>query len=379
MTATSAPTAESAVSPLRRALPFVLLALGVVLLGLAQRGRTEGEPLDPRSTDPLGARGLVLLLERFGADVRIEGGAPPAGAVAVVLQDRLNEPETEALEAWVEEGGTLVVADPLSSLAPAIASGGEGLFGVEEEGDDVIEPSCPLRALSGVGAIDVSGGAPYRVPGDGIGCFPIEGGAYLVARRVGDGAVVALGGAGPFVNAQLDEADNAVLAVALMAPRGDGGTVVFVEPSDPGSGERSLRELVSRRVKDGLWQLLIALAVFALWRARRLGRPIVESQPVHIAGSELVLAVGNLLQQGRRRDAAAAMLRSDLRRNLSERLGVPVASSPEAFASAAAARAAVDPAAVEAALSAEPPADDAELVALARAVESLRNEVAHAR
>ena len=375
----SAPAVGSVASPLRRALPFVLLAVAVVLLGLAQRGRTEGEPLDPRSTDPLGARGLVLLLERFGADVRIEGGAPPAGAVAVVLQDRLNEPETEALEAWVEQGGTLVVADPLSSLAPAISSGGEGLFDVEEEGDDLIEPSCPLPALAGVGAIDVSGGAPYRVPSDGIGCFPIDDGAYLVARPVGDGAVVALGGAGPFVNAQLDEADNSVLAVSLMAPRGEGSTVVFVEPSDPGSGERGLRELVSRRVKDGLWQLLIALAVFALWRARRLGRPVVEPQPVQIAGSELVLAVGNLLQQGRRREAAAAMLRSDLRRTMSERLGVPVASSPEAFASAAATRAAVDPAAVEAALSAEPPADDAELVALARAVESLRNEVAHAR
>ena len=136
---------------------------------------------------------------------------------------------------------------------------------------------------------------------------------------------------------------------------------------------------MSRRVKDGLWQLLVAFGLFALWRARRLGRPIPEPQPVQIAGSELVVAVGNLLQQGRRREATAAMLQSDLRRTLSERLGVPVTAPPAAFAAATAARTGLDPATVEAALSPQPPADDAALVALARRVEALRNEVTHAR
>jgi hypothetical protein len=370
------------VTAARRAAPFALLALGLVLLGLvARKGRHEGDPLDPRSTDPLGARGLVLLLERFGTDVRIAGGVPDHGAVAVLLDDRLNERETDRLEAWVKAGGTLVVADPLSSLAPALRRDGGGLFDVEGADDDGLTPGCELAAVAPVDTIRVSGPAGYRVPAGSTGCFPIRdgaGGSYLVATPTGAGTIVALGGAGPFVNRQLDEADNAVLAVALLAPQGD-GRVVFVEPSVAGSGDRSLSELVSRRVKDGLWQLLVAFAVFALWRARRLGRPVLEPQPVQIAGSELVVAVGNLLQQGRRREAAAAMLRADLRRTLSDRLGVPLGAPPAAFAAAASARTGADPAAVEALLSPQPPHDDDALVALARNVESLRNEVAHAR
>lgn len=374
MTATSAGTA----SPVRRALPFVVLVAAVALLGLAQSGRQGGDPLDPRSTEPLGARGLVLLLERFGADVRLEGGPPP-GAVAVLLQDQLNEPESEELEGWVRAGGTLIVADPLSSFVPAIGDTGTDLFDVEDEDESRVAPSCPLEALQDVGEIDVAGAAPFRTPDDGIGCFPLDGGPYLVARPSGDGAIVALGGAGPFVNRQLDEADNAVLAVSLLAPEGEGSVVVFVEPSVVGTGQQSLLDLVSRRVKDGLWQLLVAFGLLALWRARRLGRPVPEPQPVQIAGSELVIAVANLLQQGRRREAAAAMLQSELRRTLSHRLGLPVTSPPDAFAAAASARAGLDPDAVTAALAPQPPADDAALVALARAVESLRNEVAHAR
>ncbi|HVF33062.1 MAG TPA: DUF4350 domain-containing protein, partial [Acidimicrobiales bacterium] len=132
-------------SPVRRALPFVVLVLGVVLLGaVAADGRSEGEPLDPRSTEPLGARGLVLLLERAGADVRLAGGRPSDGAVAVVLQDRLNEAETAGLEDWVADGGTLVVADPSSSLAPALRDDSSELFELDPEEDDVLEPACDL-------------------------------------------------------------------------------------------------------------------------------------------------------------------------------------------------------------------------------------------
>jgi hypothetical protein len=91
------------------------------------------------------------------------------------------------------------------------------------------------------------------------------------------------------------------------------------------------------------------------------------------------VAVGILLQQGRRRDAAAGMIRASLRRTLVERLGVPADASPEALAEVAAARTGVDRATVVAALSNTLPTDDDALVVLARTVELLRNEVAHAR
>ena len=363
----------------RRALPFALLAVAVLLIGLVSRnGRTEGEPLDPRSTGELGARGLVLLLERFGADVRLGGGLPPDGATAVVLRDQLNEDETDELEAWVRDGGTLVVADPLSSFAPAVGGSSTDLFDPESEDDELLRPDCRLPVVSGITRIRVSAATPYRDRRGQVGCFPTRGGSYLAARSEGEGTVIALGGGGPFVNDQLDDEDNAVLAVALFAPE-PGAVVTIVEPSVLGGGRKELRDLVSRRVKDGLWQLLLAFAVFALWKARRLGRPVLEPQPVQIAGSELVVAVGNLLQQGRRREAAAAMLQSSLRRTMSERLGVPADAPADVFAAAASARTGVEPSVVDAALSPVPPNDDAALVRLAQAVETLRNEVTHAR
>lgn len=365
-------------SALARAWPLLALGLAVVVLGLVTGGRrTDGEPLDPRSTGPLGARALVLLLERFGAQVDVSGDVAGRHTTAVLLVDQLGEGPRRRLRQWVEAGGTLVVADPMSGFAPALAPGDAGLFG--DGGDDEgtrLRPRCPLPALEGVSTIDVPGAVPLRLGGGGTGCFPVADGSYLVARPSGRGTVVALGGGGPFVNRQLDQADNSVLAVRLMAPLG-GERVVVLGPSAPGSGRQGLSDLISRRVKDGLWQLLVAFGLFALWRARRLGRPVLEPQPVQLAGSELVGAVGNLLQQARRRDQAAAMLRAQLRRSLGERLGLAVDAPPEVMAEAAAG-AGLQAAEVAAALASTPVPDDAALVRLAQSVESLRKEVRHA-
>jgi hypothetical protein len=362
----------------RRALPFVLLAVGVLLIGVFTRnGRNEGDPLDPTSTGELGAKGLVLLLEEVGADVAV-GTEPTSGGTAILLQDDLDDAQSERLRSWVEDGGTLVVADPLSPFAPAIDRGSASVFDVPDDDRGLLEPACDLAAVAGIRRIRADGAAPFRAePGD-VTCFPVDDGAYLVARPVGEGTVVALGGAGPFLNRELDVEDNAALAVALLAPR-DGTPVTFVRQDVPGGGRRTLRDLVSARVKDGLWQLLIAFAVFALWRARRLGRPVLEPQPVQIAGSELVVAVGNLLQHGKRRDAAARMLRSSLRRTLRDRLGVRPDAAADELAAAVAARTRLDADVVESTLSDRPVGDDAALVALARDVEELRNEVTHAR
>ncbi len=361
----------------RRAAPVAVLVLAVVAIGwVARPPRSGGEPLDPRSTEPLGARALVLLLERFGADVTV-GGPPRTGSVALLLGDRLNDRDRTALVRWVEGGGTLVVADPLSSFAPPIGRDSSGLLSPATSADRLVEPRCSLSVLATVGAVDLSGAAPLRAPSGAVGCFPVPGGSYLVARTQGTGAVVALGGAGPLVNANLAEADNAVLAVSLLASDSS-ASVVVIGPSTAGGGTRGLRDLVSRRVKDGLWQLLVAFGLFALWRARRLGRPVVEAQPVQIAGSELVVAVGALLQQGRRRAAAGAMLRAAVRTVLGERVGVPGEHDPERLAAAVSRYTDRDAAAVQAILSGPEPVDDAALVALARDVESLRNEVTNA-
>ena len=128
-----------------------------------------------------------------------------------------------------------------------------------------------------------------------------------------------------------------------------------------------------------LAQLLIAFVVFALWRGRRLGRPVAEVQPVEIAGSELVVAVGNLLQKAGRPEIAAERLRSDLHHDLTARLGLPVTTPPDVVADLAAARTGVERDAVARALAGPLPTTPDALVTAARDVEEVRTAVLGSR
>jgi hypothetical protein len=257
----------------------------------------------------------------------------------------------------VRDGGTLLVTDSASPLAPWPRRGSTdvGLFPAD------IDKRCGLPALRGVGRVSVGGGSVYDAPATVARCYPRNDGWWLVAAARGRGAVVAVGGAGAFVNRHLDEADNAAVAAAILAPRA-GSAVAVLQPPPPGAtGRRSLASLISSRVKAAGWQLGLAFVVLALWRGRRLGRPVDEPQPVQIDASELVVAVGELLQRSGARERAAELLRDDLHRDL-------------------AARAGVDPATVDAMLGdAAPPRDDAALVELAQRIEAVRLEVTRVR
>jgi len=362
----------------RRRLPRgATIALGVVAAALvaalvAGPPRRDGPPLDPRSDTPLGTSGLVALLERFDADVELSVGLPgPGDDVALVLQDQLDEEQTGAVARWVEQGGTLVVTDPGSSLTPPLSDPTSFLPDAEP-----VDPGrCTVDALRGLGEVD--GGAPvlYEVPAGAGSCFGDGDAAFVVVGSHGAGEVVAVGGAAFVTNEKLDEADNAVLALALLAPE-RGMRVRFVDPPLPvGGGDEALGDLVPGGVKRALVQLAVAFVLYALWRAVRLGRPVLEQQPVQIAGSELVAATGRLLARTRDPQAAADALRADRRRRLRTRLGVAPTADLDVLVAVTAARTGLPAEAVAAALDDRPiPTDDA-LVTLNRAVAALDQEV----
>jgi hypothetical protein len=98
---------------------------------------------------------------------------------------------------------------------------------------------------------------------------------------------------------------------------------------------------------------------------------------VEIAGSELVGATGRLLERGRAPGEAAEVLRAGLRRDLRARLGVTRDASPEALAQVVAERTGVDLDEARAAIGDHAVTNDDELVAVARAVASVHQEVLH--
>ncbi len=360
---------------LRRALPWLLVIAGLAVVAVVAGAPSNpaGGTLDPTSTSETGTKALVELLDSFGASVDTSASEPSDDTdVAVLFVDTLDETHTDSLDAWVRAGGTLVVADPFSSLSPSV-DGPIGAFGVAPALD---AQTCDIAALQDAARIDPGASVRYDVAED-QSCFGDGLVAYVVSRAEGEGRIIAVGGTDLFTNARLDQADNAVVATRLLVP--DAGThVALLAPgSGDGSSDRSLTDVLNLGVRLALAQLFVSFLVYAWFRARRLGRPVIESQPVEIAGSELVLAVGQLLQQTKRPQHAAYLLRVDVRRRLAERLGLAPDVPIDVLVDAVVGRTDVEPEKVWQALGDGPVADDHALLELAQNLEAVRQEVLH--
>jgi len=368
-------TAPAIASTRRRARAWApILGFAVAALGIAAvigPDPSRGPALDPSSTSPDGAKALVDTLRALGADVSVRSGAPDATrTTALILDDTMLGADRTATSNWVGSGGTLVLADPYSPLSPA----GVGELRSPGPLTPDAERGCGVPALRDVRRVDTGVTVSLRGPSGSTACFAGAGGAWLVIVPQGRGTVVVLGGPDALTNARLGRADNAVLAAALLTPRAR-ERVMVLGPRPPGSGTKTLSDLVAPRVRLALLQLAVAFVVVVAWRSRRLGRPVIETQPVELAGSELVAAVGHLLQRARGRDRAAAILRQDLRRTLATRLGLGVDATPDQVAEAAAAWSGIDSDRVRAVLVGATPTDEAALVRLGQEVVSVRQEV----
>jgi hypothetical protein len=333
----------------RSTLGWLALVLGVLVVGvlLVAPESQSNRALDPTAAGPSGAKGVVLLLEELGGDVSVRSRAPEGADTALLLDDRFGDAQRDELLVWVRDGGVLVVADPFSPLSE-LATGG----------------SCP-DAIDAVEALQFAPADQGRVRRD-PDCFR----GTVRSRPLGDGFVVVVGGPTPFVNELLDEDDNAVLAASLLVPTGD-EEVVFLHGA-LGTGDRQLVDMIGPRVAQAIAQAGIALLVYVLWRARRLGRAVVEPQPVRVAGSELTAAVGRLLGARRRPGDAAATIRLALVRDLERRTGVAPGGVADPLVAAVASRTGLDPAWVMGALVTRPVSSDADLVAVAADLDRIR-------
>jgi hypothetical protein len=357
---------------------LVAIVLALVVIG----GGGADRPLDPGSDERLGTSALVELARDLGADVRTTSSFPDLVGedvpdVIVLFADRLGNSQRTQLDAWIAAGGRLVVTDPVSEYTPPVADQFDDMIALPAGAR--LRDRCGIDALDGidVGGIEPrNGGVLYDAPAGSDTCIGDGPFAYVVATDQGEGTVVALGGSGLVVNAALAEGENAAVVAALVAPEAGADVTVFASDalSGGGSGSRTLTDLIPPGVKRGLWQLAVAFALYAAWRAYRLGRPVTEPQPVALAGSELVAAVGTLLDRTRSPAHAAAVLRADLHRFLADHLGLPPDTTPDVVARLAVERTGLDEATLERALY-EPVSDDDGLVRLASTIDRIRLEV----
>jgi hypothetical protein len=167
-----------------------------------------------------------------------------------------------------------------------------------------------------------------------------------------------------------------VLAAALLVPA-PGTRMAFVDGFDDLTGDRSLWDLVAPGVRWGLLLLGVALVVFGLGRARRLGRPVPETLPVELRSAELVIAVGTVLERHGVAHEAAERIRAETRRRLAATHGLPGDASPGELAAVVAARHHLGAAETFAVLAPRPAGARVDLLAETAALDRLGRRSAH--
>lgn len=277
------------------------------------------EPHGPVSssyaTDSEGVAAWATLLGRDGhrvVQLRVplgEARLDPRSTVVVLEPEALLRREGRRLMSFVRAGGRLVIggSEPRRFLGALLASPPAWAAGSPRR---IRSASGRDQLLAGVGEVATAG------EGEWLGgerayraLLPTDhGGALLLEQAVGRGELLLLADASSLQNRLLASADNAQLALNLAGPRGV--PAVFVESVHGFGVSRGLAALPGR-----WWLLLAGLllagAVWALGRARRLGPPEPEGGPGGLAPaparSDYVEALSLLLRRAGRPEELAAV------------------------------------------------------------------------
>ena len=364
-------------STVRSARGPVALGLALVLVGtlvgvLSTTG--QGGRLDPDSYAPSGSRAVAELLRGAGVAVQrldtVEAveAVDGVGRVLVIPEPAALAPSELQRLSFLDAGLLVVGADDDQLAELDLDAEVRGNTGVQQR-----RPACDLPAAVTAGDVDL-GGLSYRGmrAAAATGCYAVGGEATLL-RLTGQDATL-LGAGDLLTNDRLDDRGNAALALGLL---GDAEQVLWLVPR-PGrpiaeGDQPALSELVADGFYSGALQLLVVVAVLALWRARRLGRVVEEPLPVVVRASEAVEGRGRLYRAAGARGQAAESLRAATRDRLARRLGLGLSTDRVALVTNAAERTGVDPSTVDALLYGAAPAGDDSLVRLCDDLQNLES------
>jgi hypothetical protein len=340
---------------------------GVAIWVAAVLGVTALVLLAPPAESPEDTLAVRRYLANMGLRV-VDAARPPSpGGTLILLNDLRDAEQAGALLRWAERGGRLVVADPRSvivTMAGAFVAGPVGLVGTAE-----LEPGCLAPEVAGVERIVARASDVALRPSNDefVSCFPAGEAAFLLTRRHGAGRVTLLGGLSLWTNELLTEGDNAVLALQVARP---GPDVVFGPPLPVGAPPQgSAWSLLPDRARAVVVAAILAAVGFALVRARRLGRPVIEEPVAPIPASELVRATARMHRRARTAAYCGRLLRDAVAGRLSRGLGA--AGRGEDLPGIIAHASRVPEERVEEILRGPDPKSDEELIHLGRELEEL--------
>lgn len=378
----SAPWREHWAHRWRRSRFLVLALLVVVVLSgitLLLTARTSERPLAPDNAGDDGARAAAQILQRRGVDVQPATTMAEVGALAgpgsTVLVTDLTPLDDAQRTDLVATGADLV-------LVGATFSGVEGLPGVsdriETSGAGSTEPvpaRCDNPHARAAGEISGTVGSVVASDEGVTVCFPVDddgAGGYATWQHE-DRQMHYLADPRLLSNAGLAADGNAALTLRVL---GQHETLVWFLPTrSDTSGTQDAVATVPPRVQLALVQLLVVGAALALWRGRSLGPVVTEAMPVVVRAAETTRGRGRLYRRFAAHSHAAAALRAGAARRMAHRLGLPRSAGAARLTHAVARATSRDPDELHGLLYGPAPTDDAGLLALSTALDTLESEV----
>ena len=351
------------------------LVLAAVLLAIVSGG-SPGRPLDPADPSPDGGRALAQLVRDRGVDLvpvhDVIGASIPLGATVFVPDPTsLTRADLQFLAVRTKR---LVVIAPTDRELQALDVVATPIPHAGESGTLRARCSYPAAAVAGTIQYD---GDTYAAPAAQQECYSNGAATGLFVYDTGASEVVVLGSARTFSNDWLDNEGDAALGLGLLS---SSDHLLWVVPRPPTQAPadtkpKGLLELLPDRVLWAALQLLLAVVLLALWRARRIGPVVAEPLPVVVRATETVEGRARLLHAARARDTAGAALRSATAERLRDRLGLAADAAGPAVVESVTRHSGWRAADVEQVLYGPTPADDAGLLRLSRELDQLDRAV----
>ncbi len=346
------------------------------LIVLLSRGDQTLGALEPGSYEPGGAHALAKILGDEGVNVHpvhtiaeAESELTEDATLLVTEPDLVPAKRLDPLRR--RAGDVVLVAPGPSALRETLPT----IHAVARNEVGTLDPECTVEAAVAAGKATL-GGLGYVSPG-ARSCYPGEdGGTLLQVSDTGDGTTTLLGTGVPLTNDKLASNGNAALSLHLL---GKHPKLVWYLPSvtDPAldATKRSVIDLIPDGWRYGFIQVLIAVALLALWRARRLGPVVAEPLPIVVRAAETAEGRARLYRRGKASGHAGETLRDAARARLRTVLGLPRDADPAALVESVSTRTGRPANEIGAVLYGPPPADDAALVRLADELDRVEREV----
>ena len=290
-------------------------------------------------SSPAGTRALYLLLDEL--DLPVERSlepftAEPAGGVLVVLSpaESPTPRDAQALTAWVEAGGTLILAvDPAERELRRLLNAGFAALPMPDtlrsferqrwQGAAAFPVAHPWTAdIDSVRGFRLA----FREPTGATVLLRAAGGAPTVFSAArGNGRVIAWSDVNALRNDVLSDGGAALLfARVAAAAAADSGVIRF---SEYYQGYRDVGVVAAMRsfirntaAGHALLQVVIAGLLLLLLAARRFGAPLMETTERRRSPLEHVQAVAAAYRRADARRTARQLLLSGLERRLGRRI-----------------------------------------------------------